>query len=302
MHCKHIGLSYQLKWPYRYLRAPKKNVYIDPESLPKKILFLDTNELIEDELSITFLGDFMGVGSKDVYIDDELKSFLHSSEKIVFNLESVVLDSNKTILSKQHTHPLVFKKFMSQLITSKVLVGIANNHIYDFGINGMIGTINAINESGANYFGTINRPKILLGDGLAINASTFWKNKYDKFVNVYNKTNHDEQVIEFVHWGQEFLARPCPSQEKIFQDLPNTLCVIGHHSHTPQPIYLSNNILTAYSLGNFVTYFKSEKINNGLFLNLKLVKIAGDWKIFSSEWDFIHIKVKKSYSLITRGN
>lgn len=299
MRVKKIGRFYKLAWPFRYLMAPTKFSYVLDNSIDKSVNLLNTNN--PETLSLCFLGDFMGVGNKKVFIDDELKSYINSSDKVIFNLESVVTNHKGLILGKQHTSPDVFSKFLSQFIKDKVLINVANNHLFDFGVDGVVDTLNNIQENNCNYFGTINRPKLEVAKDLFIQGSTFWFNKEDRFVNRFQKLTNNNQTIHFVHWGDEFKKFPSDEQRDFIENLDmNCLSLIGHHSHSPQPIEIHNNKVIAYSLGNFATYFSSEKINNGIILKLNLINKNSSWQLVSCEWDQIFINIERDYTLVTR--
>lgn len=301
MQSKNVGLAYKLIWPFRYLKAPTKFDYVDEHSISRKMTFFSNFTDVEDRISIVFLGDFMGVGSKKVYLDDELKNFINSGDKIIFNLEAVIVDSSELILSKQYVHSKVFSSFLSQLQSDKVIVGVANNHLLDYGVNGLVDSLSLIQECGASYIGTSNRGKIQLSDGLFINASTFWTQKDDRYLNRFKRSRSNEQVIQFFHWGNEFDCFANIEQTNLVKELENSIAVIGHHSHCPQPIQMVEEKLTAYSLGNLATCYNLEKINNGLVLKLNLVKTKGVWKLSTSEWEHLKIEVDKNYTVIKKG-
>lgn len=61
-------------------------------------------------------------------------------------------------------------------------------------------------------------------------------------------------VIVSLHWGVEYARHPQESQRRIARRLidAGATLVIGHHTHTPQPVERYGKGLIAYSLGNFV--------------------------------------------------
>jgi poly-gamma-glutamate capsule biosynthesis protein CapA/YwtB (metallophosphatase superfamily) len=61
-------------------------------------------------------------------------------------------------------------------------------------------------------------------------------------------------VIVSLHWGVEYARHPQESQRRIARRLidAGATLVIGHHTHTPQPVERYRQGLIAYSLGNFI--------------------------------------------------
>ncbi|KAF5064283.1 Capsule biosynthesis protein CapA [anaerobic digester metagenome] len=61
-------------------------------------------------------------------------------------------------------------------------------------------------------------------------------------------------VIVHSHWGIEYDSSPNPRQKEIGRALVNAGAdiVVGHHSHTLQPVEIYKGKVIFYSLGNFV--------------------------------------------------
>ena len=97
-------------------------------------------------------------------------------------------------------------------------------------------------------------------------------------------------VVVSLHWGIEYARQPQESQRRIARaagridmsaSAPNKFkrrlveevgadLVIGHHTHTPQPIERYRNGLIAYSLGNFVFDSHAEGGRRGLLLQCRV--------------------------------
>lgn len=289
MRAQLIDFQYQIKWPLKYFNAPTTFQNIIPQSLAKKYVLNDTNQ---KTYKVAFLGDFMGVGNHQLTIGEKLQSILSSVDSVVINLESVIINSNGFILAKQYTSVDSFRELKSQLPMKNVIFGVANNHIFDFKLKGVESTLNEITRSGARYVGTKDIPFISLRKKLTLGASTLWHTKED---DISNKFNVDEKYsIQFLHWGDEFMSRPNNSQLELANKISmNSLCLMGHHSHTPQSIALTGKMPTAYSLGNFCTSYPSAKINQGLISIVEFGK-SDDWSVVGGQWDFISIDVNKN--------
>lgn len=75
-------------------------------------------------------------------------------------------------------------------------------------------------------------------------------------------------VIVSLHWGIEYARAPQESQVRIARSIIDAGAdiVIGHHTHTPQPVERYHRGLIAYSLGSFVFDPAGEGGRNGLLL------------------------------------
>lgn len=89
-------------------------------------------------------------------------------------------------------------------------------------------------------------------------------------------------IIVSVHWGTENQTRPNNEQERMSQLMADlgVDAIIGHHSHTIQPIeWLTgkdgNKTLCVYSLGNFISGMLNPKNNVGGFITFDIVKENG---------------------------
>lgn len=285
-----------MEWPFKYLKAPTQFSKIERYSLAKNFEFLPGRTR---HLRASFLGDFMGVGDHRITLDDSLLNFLNRSDIIMINLECVIHNGKGPILSKQYTSLNSFKYFCSQLDMSKVVFGVANNHLNDFGQKGVEQTLNEISKSGARYVGTKQRPKLFLKKGLAIEAATFWYSKQDQVTNKsFHASTEKEQLIHFLHWGEEFSMAPSRTQNLLARKLgESSLALIGHHSHCPQPIKNINGMVSAFSLGNFCTSFNSPKINSGIVTSIDLSK-SDKWEVISGSWRNINMEVSSQNILV----
>jgi len=81
-------------------------------------------------------------------------------------------------------------------------------------------------------------------------------------------------VVVSLHWGIEYARQPQESQRRIARRLIDAGAdlVIGHHTHTPQPVERYGRGLIAYSLGNFVFDPAGEGGRNGIVLQCTLTR------------------------------
>ncbi len=158
------------------------------------------------------------------------------------------------------------------------LVTLANNHILDYGVAGLIGTWAALDSIGIRHVGTgrtrneAHTHMTVEKDGkrvafLAYNHTfpdQFWAtgqragtaHASDEGLarEVRRADSEADIVIVAFHWSGELLETPRKYQQilaRIAIDNGADL-VVGHHPHTLQPLEWYKEKLIAYSLGNFI--------------------------------------------------
>ena len=194
---------------------------------------------------------------------------------VVANLESPVLDDqpeNRVKLANwvNRGMPEGIAAMKNAGIT---LVSLANNHIYDYGAEGVRATIGTLDREGIAHFGTMRKPvhtvslhgktAAFLGWSLLPDATG------DEGPRHYHCTGDVQRIIDEVksvrdsvdtvvlalHWGNEYVPQPSQKQQDTARQLLDSGVdiLLGHHSHTVQPVELyGGGGLVAYSLGDFV--------------------------------------------------
>ncbi len=156
------------------------------------------------------------------------------------------------------------------------IVSVANNHMWDYGRDRLLETLDHLDSAGVAFVGasrdTDNRwsPNIMEVGGHKIGwlATTTLLNGYERSgaaeqVAFYNQESMDDAITSLVdevdwvlvsvHTGNEYQTTP----EKETVDLMRGLIdagadvVIGHHPHVARPIEIYNGKPIFYSLGNF---------------------------------------------------
>ncbi len=218
---------------------------------------------------ITFLGD--------VYLD---KPYIidFSLDNYIFNLEFPIDNqgvpaSGKVNLGQGESYILdTFKKL-------PLAVCLANNHILDYGIDSYQKTIDYLKENNIQYFGAgtekenFNNPIYIPHSGKKIGllgyvCETTKANFVSESSNVgcakieLEKIKQDLQiakqnsnfVIVQLHWGDEEIKYPKPSDVKIARDLIDSGAdlIIGHHAHVIQSHETHNFKNIFYGIGNFL--------------------------------------------------
>lgn len=200
----------------------------------------------------------------------------------------------------------------------------ANNHCLDQRAEGLMSTIDAIEEYGMKNVGTYKEPNvpILIENvndiSMAILSYTYGCNgmehtlkpeELDYMVNLIDEDKIKEDIEEsknknvdltivFIHWGNEYQREP--SQEQI--DLGNKIVdwgadiILGSHPHVIQNSEIINrndkDAFIIYSMGNFLSNQRRESIDNkytedGVIVQLEIEKDHNANKTIIKEVDYI---------------
>src|SRR5699024_2884609 len=157
-------------------------------------------------------------------------------------------------------------------------INLANNHMYDYGEDGILYTIEQFNKAGIPFVGAgqnrseayqihyeeINDIRIatlgftevytraaLTGietPGVATSNIKIMLNKIEE------AKKYADVVITHIHWGTEYKTKFDKRQEQIAEVLAEAGVdiIIGHHPHVLQAIDRIDDTIVFYSLGNFV--------------------------------------------------
>jgi len=230
----------------------------------------------------------------------ELKSLLRSHFSVI-NLEAPLCDEGLPTPSPSGSGLRGSPAVASYLKTLGVdALGLANNHIRDFGDEGVLQTIQNLSRVGLSTFGAganheqASKPlEARLGNlrvgFLAVaekelNLARPNRPGASRFVpeqNVLEIQKLKEQfdfLVVYVHAGHEFTTLPSPRIRRAYRAFveAGADAVIGHHPHVVQGIEKYGDGLIAYSLGNlvfdsdYVSAYKTTEI--GFLLKLEIGK------------------------------
>lgn len=215
---------------------------------------------------------------------DQIRSLTSSCDFSITNLEAPLTISQNKILktgphlksNPDHAHLLTELGFNTCTL--------ANNHVLDFGADGVDQTIENLNtlkllHVGANQNGKEKTPLILKKqyeeDVVIINfcenewstdknqpfrANSF--NELEAYYQILKAKDLSKNVIIIYHGGNEHYAFPSPRIKKLFRFFVDVgaSAVICHHSHVASGWEVYKGAPIFFSLGNFL--FKNSKQNN----------------------------------------
>ena len=258
-------------------------VYANSNNEKVKLNYSD-NKLAQ----FTFVGDMM-LG-RSVKIKSELDNYesvfkdvsylWKDSQYVSGNVESALLDNPDDFQKSDKEIHLYAETKVSNLLKNNgfTMANLANNHLGDFGRDGVMSTINAVKSAGLNYVGAgkniddaatydiqeVNGIKVATLGISDIVPKDFSANRteagilstkypgYNKLV--YEASQKADLVVVNLHWGVEYGVGQSEAQEKIAKSLIDAGAdiIIGSHPHVLQPIQTYKDGIIFYSMGNFV--------------------------------------------------
>lgn len=256
------------------------------------------NEIVDNQVELIFAGDVMldrNIRQKaqqngyNFLIGSNLKAVLVDADHAVVNLEGPITSNQSVSVGSAvgstrnyiFTFPPETPEFL--LDQNMTIVNVGNNHILNFGIEGLGETYALLDKAEINYFGNT-------GPSQPPDSSTFILSRGDRsigFVN-YNQfiSGGEEQafadinkikplvdyIVLYAHWGNEY-----QQENEVLITLAHKFVdagvdlLIGSHPHivTGHEIYNDKHIY--YSLGNFIfdQYFDTE-VRRGLVVKASI--------------------------------
>ena len=234
------------------------------------------------QTSLIFTGDVMlgrSVMSKSLKVKNPNYPFMNVSEvlknaDIVFsNLESPIIDNCPYSDSgfKFCSDP----KMIEGLKYAGVdVVSLANNHILNYGKEGLDKTKKYLDINGVKWVGdgnlvVIEKNKTKFGF-LGFNFLEHKPQNKD-FDLIRNSRRKVDILIIGVHWGEEYAKKANLYQRLLARQLSESGAdyIVGHHPHWIQDTEIIGSTKVYYSLGNFIfDQMWSEETKKGLSVNL----------------------------------
>lgn len=230
----------------------------------------------EAALAIGILGDWYR-GSEAEDAGDWLGDLDHDFDHLIINVEACLSDASVEPRLKAGPGLKMPVKRASEVKVGrgKVLATLANNHIFDYGEKGLSDTLSALSDEGIGFIGAgmseedawkVARIPCVENEVVVINFSEGEDDSaargqragvsgYDvaRVVNlVYKEKAAGNGVVVIFHGGRERVNLPPPYVQRLFRSLAEAGadCVVGHHSHVPQPWEEWNGAALFYSIGN----------------------------------------------------
>lgn len=228
---------------------------------PGGVSFAPTHVVLNDitpRLTLGFGGDAMSMFDKPLSFGPSVHDFFAPCDRLVVNFEGVITDRKAYNPDQKHT-TRILEALARLKAPQHTVLSLANNHTGDFGEAECRRSAALLRERGFSTFGLLEDPFIDLGQELRLVTGTWWSNRGgDHLAWLTDPVPHVRPGafnVLFPHWGYEFELHPrAPQVDKMAQWLQHFDAVLGHHSHTPQPITVQPSAqghkVAAYSLGD----------------------------------------------------
>lgn len=248
------------------------------------------------DIRILISGDYCPIGrnvktiQREQYYDlfGGFEKYSQEADLSIVNLECPITESNSKIKKSGPNIKAGEDSLKALKFAGFNLVTLANNHILDFGSQGLKDTISKCNAEDISYVGagrnieqarkpffkTIKNKKIAIiniaenefcttsGEDYGANPLNLISNHYD----IKKAKQTADYVIVISHGGKEHFQLPSPQlreKYKFFID-SGADAVISHHTHCFSGYEYHNEKPIFYSLGNFIFDYK-KKYQKGLW-------------------------------------
>jgi len=205
------------------------------------------------------------------------KDVMRGSDCVFANLEGPVTEnasvSEGSAFGSAQNYQFTFDPQVVDVLknTHVCAVNLGNNHMNNFGNEGIRSTKKFLEEKGITYVGDTGSPEEKRFDVLHIGGMANSKVNYNAFVpdarehvfaDLAAVKNESDFVVVYTHWGVEYATQSRSVERELAHALidAGSDVIIGSHPHVVQDAEEYNGKQIYYSLGNFVfdQYFRPE--------------------------------------------
>lgn len=243
----------------------------------------------DSELTATFVGDLMfGRHVQEVaqekgydHLFTQVSPIFEQADYVSGNFENPVIDGDEDDyekLDKQihlYSEPEAVHALKRNNFT---LLNLANNHLMDYGVEGLNDTLNTMNDEEMPHVGAGEDVNDAIEidyqekNGVTIATLGYTDALVEGFSalgyrpgvaraiprNIFPKIEEADENADLVfvniHWGAEYDSDPHPDQRELGRAMIDVGAdaIIGHHSHVLSEIEQYNDGVIFYGLGNFI--------------------------------------------------
>lgn len=235
-------------------------------------------------------------GDKFVFacVDD----FLGQFDSVIGNLEGPITNYDSVSLGSEVGSPqnyiFTFPSSTAKLLSKNniKIVSLGNNHIGNFGKEGILQTKKYLDDANVDYFGGINGDEPILRKEISgVPLSFISYNQFggkspseiSKDISLERKAGR--KVIVFAHWGEEYTGatQNMKRNAKLFAESGASL-VIGAHPHVILAQEKSGDAEIFYSLGNFIfDQYWTPEVSTGMGVEVVISENAVETRVHSFE-------------------
>ncbi len=245
----------------------------------------------------------------------KIQGLIHENDILCFNLEGPICSSSNDFVEKIGPNTTNKAGIVNQLkLNNNLILNLANNHIFDAGVNGLNETrdfldrenlksiglrfddnekyLYEIIESGERKVAFVSFAEEEFNQDGRFGASI--ANYRDAYLLVTKLKEKVDTIVAQYHGGIEHTDIPSPSQRDFSRYLIDVGCdvVIGHHSHCVGCVERYKGRLIVYSLGNL--YFPKKHMTPewraGMLIRLDMED--------TTKLELAEIKYSEDYALV----
>jgi len=206
----------------------------------------------------------------------EFADRISGADLAILNLEAPLCEP---LLAIEKTGPNMHAPVENAKFVAKAgfdLATLANNHVFDFGAQGLESTMAALDEIKVAYVGAgvnlkqASEPYLAVCDGIKVAILNFAENEWSttrgssagacpidpvsNFRAIRDAARQADHVIVICHGGHEMYALPSPRMKQLFRFYveAGASAVVNHHPHCVSGYEVFEGAPIFYSLGNFL--------------------------------------------------
>lgn len=252
-----------------------------------------TEEIEKEPVKLLFIGDIML--DRTIRKDGErygysnlfscLEATFSQYNSVIGNLEGTVTNFESVSRDAGYEEPASFRfTFDAAAVAALKAIGldtvsIANNHIKDFGEEGVIQTVKNLGALEVDFFGNplSKQERWLIKDVNGVRVAyipynEFFGTKEETFADLQSTIQSSDIQIIFAHWGDEYVPVREDIRELAYDFIESGAdLIIGAHPHVIQEKEVYQGATIYYSLGNFIfdQYFQ-EDVTEGLAVGVEI--------------------------------
>ena len=211
------------------------------------------------------------------YVLADFKKEMNAADIVLANLETPYSERGQA-MDKTPTFRLSPKAFSLVTCGGINVVSLANNHIFDYGLEAFDDTVALLKAGHIAHFGAGRseeeaiQPAVVQANGIKFAFLGFMDKDQVAFLQKHGSgavprmaLNNIQDAVETIrgrvdwvilslHFGLEYTMYPAPRDVALCRKLIDSGVdiIVGHHPHYPQGVEKYRRGLIAYSLGNFV--------------------------------------------------
>jgi poly-gamma-glutamate capsule biosynthesis protein CapA/YwtB (metallophosphatase superfamily) len=270
-------------------------------------------------MRLLITGDFCPIGRTKEYLQpNRFGELFNGFEKIVEKVDYAVVNFECPVTTSttkiDKTGPCLKTENLNSLKALQFagfnLLTLANNHIQDYGGQGVLDTIQHVEDAGFDLVGAgknkteASKPfeteikglkigflNIAENEFCAATETMAGANTFDLIENVsaiHRLRERVDKVILIYHGGREHYQLPTPEQRKRFRFfVENGVdAIVAHHTHCVSGFEYYKNKPIIYSLGNFIFDYK-KKYQKGIWTEGMSVVLSLDDKLSDFKIEFL---------------